>query len=126
MKTIEIDFEVYKELTVRRETEKVSYNDVIRQLLDLDSKLNANNNDTGKPFVSKGVTFPHGTKFRANYKGKNFYAEVKNGALIYDEKAHTSPSSAAIAITGNSVNGWIFWECQFPKENSWSLIKQLR
>ena len=33
--TIEIDFDVFKELTNRRKTENVSYNDVLRELLNL-------------------------------------------------------------------------------------------
>lgn len=35
MATIEVDFEVYKELTVRRESESMTENDVIRLLLGL-------------------------------------------------------------------------------------------
>ena len=38
MITIEIDFDVYKKLTVRRESEEVSYNDVIRDLLKMSPK----------------------------------------------------------------------------------------
>ena len=129
MKSIEIDFEVYKHLTMMRETEEVSYNDVIRRLLNLGQRSNGKSDivEKGKkPFVTKGVSFPHGTKFKANYKGKNYYAEVQDGALVYEGERHTSPSSAAIAITGNSVNGWIFWECQFPGQSVWRSIKKLR
>lgn len=127
MKSIEIDFEVYKHLTMMRETEEHTYNDVLRDLLDLEKIKNGQSAaKEGKAFVSKGVSFPHGTTFRATYKGENYYATVKDGALIFDGKAHTSPSSAAIAVSGNSVNGWIFWECQFPGENTWQTIKSLR
>ena len=35
MATIEVDFEVFKELTVRRESESMTENDVIRLLLGL-------------------------------------------------------------------------------------------
>lgn len=35
MHTIEVDFEVFKQLTVRRATEEVSCNDVIRERLNL-------------------------------------------------------------------------------------------
>ena len=37
MRTIEIDFDVYKALTLKRETEDVSYNDVFREILGLGS-----------------------------------------------------------------------------------------
>ena len=36
MTTIEIDFDVFKELTIRRTTESVTYNDVLLELLGLD------------------------------------------------------------------------------------------
>lgn len=129
MRSIEIDFEVYKHLTMMRETEEVSYNDVIRRLLNLSERANGISDlaeKEGKPFVTKGVSFPHGSKFKANYKGENYYAEVQDGALVFDGERHTSPSSAAIAITGNSVNGWIFWECQYPGHSTWRSIKDLR
>lgn len=35
MHTIDIDFDVYKALTMRREKEEMSYNDVLRQMLGL-------------------------------------------------------------------------------------------
>ncbi len=37
MPSIDIDFDIYKELTSLRETEDVTYNDVIRELLELKS-----------------------------------------------------------------------------------------
>ena len=74
MATIEVDFEVFKELTVRRESESMTENDVIRLLLGLDdqaSETTAGNETTGgNPWVCKGVAFPHGTEFRATYKGQ--------------------------------------------------------
>jgi hypothetical protein len=36
----------------------------------------------GKPWVTKGVTFPHGTKFRTTYKDQRYFALVENGALV--------------------------------------------
>lgn len=129
MQTIEIDFEVFKELTMRRQNEEMTYNDVIRDLLGLEESENLNNEqkeDTGEPFVSKGVIFPHGTKFRTHYKGKIYTAEVVDGAVVFDGQRHTSTSSAAIAVTGTNVNGWTFWECQRPGESDWTTINKLR
>lgn len=40
MMTIDIDFDVFKELTRRRSSEEVTYNDVIRELLGLGVKKN--------------------------------------------------------------------------------------
>lgn len=128
MQKIEIDFDVFKELTMRRKNEKMTYNDVLRKLLKLEESDKTNNNreESGDSFVSKGVVFPHGTKFRANYKGQIYKAEVDNGAIVYNNQRYTSPSSAAIAVTNTSVNGWLFWECKRPLEDNWTNIDQIR
>lgn len=128
MKTIEIDFDVFKEITLRRTTEEVSHNDVLRELFGLKPK---NSGDVSvataeKPWVIKGVEFPNGTEFRATYKGQIFYATVEDGALVLNGNRFSSPSSAAISITGNSVNGWIFWECRLPGNESWQIMKKHR
>lgn len=130
MAAIEVDFEVFKELTVRRTSESMTENDVIRSLLGLDdpaSKPTAGNETTGgNPWVCKGVAFPHGTEFRATYKGQLYSGVVAEGALVVQGKRFTSPSSAAVAITGNPVNGWRFWECLLPGRKQWKVIAELR
>jgi len=130
MYTIEVDFEVYKQLTLRRATEDVSYNDVIRELLDLgQSKAVATKAEAPSPsdWIAKGVRFPSGTDFRASYKGQTQIARVESGALVLSNgKRFDSPSAAAVSITGNAVNGWRFWECRFPGRTSWQLIETLR
>ncbi len=73
MLQIDIDFEVFKQLTNRRPTEAVTYNDVIRELLKL-----------------------------------------------------TTPSAAAIRITGSNVNGWRFWKCRLPGAPQFVPIERLR
>ncbi len=130
MATIEVDFEVFKELTVRRESESMTENDVIRLHLGLEgqaSKPTAGNEATGgNPWVCKGVAFPHGTEFRATYKGQMYTGLVAEGALVVQGKRFTSPSSAAVSITGNPVNGWRFWECLLPGKKHWKVIAELR
>jgi hypothetical protein len=130
MQTIEIDFDVFKELTIRRKTEETTYNDVLRELLGLNPKkqqTTPTGPDSGKGgWIQKGVRFPQGTDFRATYKGENYYGKVDGGALVVDGQRFNSVSSAAVSITGNSVNGWIFWECRYPGSNSWKIIKSLR
>ena len=130
MNTIEVDFDVYKQLTIRRETEDVSYNDVIRELLGLIKantvKLDKPNNSAKDDWISKGVRFPAGTEFRANYKGQMHLGRVEKGALIVNEERFTSPSPAANFITKTSTDGWKFWHCKFPNESSWKLLKSLR
>jgi hypothetical protein len=130
MAAIEVDFEVFKQLTVRRTSESMTENDVIRSLLGLNdtaSKSAAGHESTsGNPWVCKGVVFPHGTEFRATYKGQLYSGVVAEGALVVQGKRFTSPSSAAVAITGNPVNGWRFWECLLPGRKHWKVIGELR
>ena len=38
--TVEVDFDVYKELTYRRETEEMTHSDVLRRLLSLAPRRN--------------------------------------------------------------------------------------
>lgn len=130
MHTIEVDFDVFKQLTIRRTTEDVSYNDVIRELLGLgQDKANSSKRETdisSNDWIAKGVRFPADTEFRATYKGQVRTGRVEGGALIVDGKRFESPSAAAVAITGSPVNGWRFWECRLPGKPSWQPIENLR
>jgi hypothetical protein len=130
MMNIEIDFDVFKELTNRRTSEGVTYNDVLRELLRLEpSKTTATSPNiavSAGAWTTKGVTFPPGTEFRATYKGRAIFGKVESGFFVVNGKQFDSPSAAAVSITGNMVNGWIFWECRFPGRTSWQIIKTLR
>jgi len=127
--SIEIDFEVYKELTLRRESPEMTENDVLREefgLPERSTKSQEGGDSSGKPWVWKGVKFPHGTKFRAEYKGQTYHARAEDGAMVYDGKRFKSPSPAAGAVTGNNVNGWTFWECKLPGSNEWKQMNEVR
>ena len=128
MKAIEIDFDVFKEITLRRANEGVTPNDVLREIFGLEPKRPASTSDVsaGKPWMIKGVKFPHGTEFMATYKGQIFNGIVEDGALVINRKRFSSPSAAAVAITGNPVNGWIFWKCKIPGQTVWKTIKSYR
>lgn len=130
---IDIDFDVYKQLTMKREAESDSYNDVLRRMLNLEAKKTAPLNGTtlsprsGSAWVSKGVTFPDGTEFRATYKGRVCGAKIIQGRFIDEnEKTATSLSQAARFITNNSVDGWIFWEVKRPSDLEWRKAGDLR
>ena len=127
MYTIDIDFDVFKEITSRRTSESITPNDVLRDLFGLKKPPAPPLEEKGKaPWIAKGVVFPHGTEFRATHKGKIYNAIVQDGALILNGEKYYSPSNAAGAITGNPVNGWIFWECRIPGKQEWKVIKILR
>ena len=129
MRTIEVDFDVYKALTLRRPNEHVTENDVLRELLRLPPRQQSTalvGSATPGDWVTKGIRFPAGTEFRANYKGQTYLARVDSGALVLNGERFDTPSSAAMSITKNPVNGWTFWECRFPGQASWQMIKSLR
>src|SRR3546814_21013403 len=96
---IEVDFDVYKALTLLRRNEEDSYNDVVRRLLNIAEEapnlLDCDENlkpvgiipedqiarllaGLDAPGVWMGNVFlPDGTTFRATYKGQTFRAEIK-------------------------------------------------
>lgn len=129
MHTIEVDFDVFKALTMRRASEHVTENDVLRQMLGLSSKkeptVPAARPEAGD-WITKGVRFPVGTEFRAKYKSQTWLGRVEGGALVINGKRYDTPSAAAVAITENPVNGWTFWECRVPGQAGWKILKALR
>lgn len=129
MHTIEVDFDVFKALTLRRPSADVTENDVLRELLGLPTNRPAAETVSGPApgdWVTKGVRFPAGTEFRAHYRGQTHLARVDRAALVVNGKRYDTPSGAAMSITKNPVNGWTFWECRLPGRASWQMIKGLR
>ena len=129
MRTIEVDFDVYKALTARRASEDVTENDVLRELLGLPrgSKLPpAGNAPAPGDWVTKGVRLPAGAEFRANYKGQTYLGRVEGAAFVLNGERFDTPSAAAMSITKNPVNGWTFWQCRLPGRASWQMLKTLR
>jgi hypothetical protein len=129
MPQIDIDFDVFKELTNRRPTEAVTCNDVIRELLKLpkaamSAKPTANGS---KPWIVSDTSFPAGSEFMADYKSKTYSGIAKHGKLeLSDGTKFTTPSAAAMHVTGSNVNGWRFWKCKLPGASQFVLIERLR
>lgn len=133
---IEIDFEVFKELTARRQTEAHTYNDVLRDVLGLFpvSSQPANQAQPGigafQPAAGlqlKGLFLPDGSLLRADYKGKRYTAQIVSGQWIdSSNNQHTSPSAAAWAITNTNVNGWRFWYAKRPSDQEWRKLEVLQ
>lgn len=129
MRTVEVDFDVYKALTMRRPSEDVTENDVLRELLGLPrsgKSIAAANTSAPGDWVTKGVRLPAETELRANYKGQTYLGRVEGGALVLNGERFDTPSAAAMSITKNPVNGWTFWECRVPGRASWQILKSLR
>ena len=81
MPTIEIDFDVFKELTHRRIDESMTENEVIRELLELPKAQHSPQSSkptSANAWIAKGVIFPEGTQFRATHKGQVYTGQVKN------------------------------------------------
>jgi hypothetical protein len=140
---IDIDFEVFKGLTARLQNEADSYNEVIRRLLGLPSTDLAPGliemSEQGEAWSMesaggelKGVWygrtfFPDGTAFRSTYKGRTYFAEVKDGRwLSSDGVERRSPSDAASAISQSNVNGWKFWYGKRPMDTDWYRLDEFR
>jgi Restriction Enzyme Adenine Methylase Associated len=130
MPQIEIDFEVFKELTSRRATEDFTCNDVIRELLQLRQRTRNGGKSVpngGKPWIVSDTTFPAGSEFMAEYKGRTHSGVVKDGKLeLSDGHKFSTPSAAAVHITNTNVNGWRFWRCKLPGESQYVLAERLR
>jgi negative regulator of replication initiation len=124
MMTIEVDFEVYKELTYRRKTEEETNNDVLREALSLPAATKPCT--AGEPWVVKRVSFAHGTLFEGTHKGKTYRAEVREGQLWFNGKPYATPSGAAYDAIGGKINGWTFWRCRRPGESSFIQIDAYR
>lgn len=125
MTSIDIDFEVYKALTIRRATEAVTYNAVLRDVLGLEQSTAQPQTDVGG-WTWKGVTLPNGTELRAEYKGTAHTAKIEGGQWMQDGESRTSPSAAAHAITESGINGWWFWSVKRPGDLAWVPLAKLR
>ncbi len=129
MASIEIDFEVFKALTSLRTSEETTYNAVVRNLLKLPA-VAATASPTAatskKAWTWKGMTLPHGTQLKAEYKGQAYTAEIQDGRWIQDGQEHGSPSAAGFAITNSGINGWRFWSARRPGDSGFTPLANLR
>ena len=148
---IEIDFDVFKQLTSLRKTENDSYNNVIRRLLGLPDAFErivaalaeqmshserSGPSDQGRIFGLggnwgawfNGIFFPEGTQFRATYKGSTYTAKIEEARWVdQNGVSRNSPSDAASAVCkGTNVNGWRFWHALRPGDTDWHRLDELR
>ncbi|MEA3002305.1 MAG: hypothetical protein QOH81_1093 [Sphingomonadales bacterium] len=131
MAVIDVDFEVYKKLTVMRPDEATTYNDVLRRMLGLDEPKSDAPARAARPAPGgcefKGVSLPNGTELRVTYKGRTYTAQIKDGSWIGEDGIRrNSPSDAACAITKSNVNGWRFWKVRRPGDGDFRVLEDLR
>jgi hypothetical protein len=60
-----------------------------------------------------------GTTLSARFKGQTYSATIvaaedspTGRAVEYDDERYHSLSAAAKAVTGHSINGWLFWRAR--------------
>jgi hypothetical protein len=126
--TLEVDFDVFKALTVRRRSEDHTENDVLRELLGLsETGAYSGPSDTSNcdGFAADGFVFPNGTQLRGSHCGAMIRGNIENGRIVVRGEAFGSFSAAARKITGYNVNGWKFWECKFPGESEYLAWKPI-
>ena len=127
-KSIEIDLEVYKLIEANRKSFAQTENEILREILNLKPEIKRIRSyiaDTGLD-IGDGVLLPEGSVLRKKYKGQVYEVEVRGGQILYNGKGYTSPSGAAVAVTGSSVNGWTFWEVKRPNDGDFKLLDSLR
>lgn len=137
-RTIEIDFDVHKRIELARKSFDESDTEVLRRLLDIQSRSNEKNGEKhvvaseGRAWSGKGVILPHGTELRMEYRGRVHEGVIEEGVWVVDgERAH-SPSDAAgsVAMTKDgarpSLNGWIYWQVKRPTDRGWKALSSLR
>ena len=140
MPQVEVSFDTWKALTTRRRSETHTYDDVIREALDIDNgkmihalppfveavmKIGSQFDAVGPPkgMSFRGLFLPNGTLIRASYKGSHFSARISDGKWVSEDgREFGSPSAAAAAITNTNVNGWRFWQAKRPSDGEWRYL----
>lgn len=155
LRRIEIDFDVHKKIEEARRSFSDSPNAVLRRLLNIggdeqcSERLTPMNNELGEaseftgarpwldedseqPWWGKGVTLPHGTELRMEYRGRLYSGVIENGRWVVEGERFGSPSKAAGGVARTTdgkrpqLNGWIYWQVRRPGDEDWIPINQLR
>ena len=128
MESIKTDSDMHDEISSQRFFKKMSHRMASETSFEMDRiHPESSQNTIGDiSWVVDGVEFPNGTEFRCKYKGYCYYGQVCEGALIINGKRFLSPSAAAVTITRNTVDGWLFWDCKLPGDSSWVNICALK
>ncbi len=134
MRQIEIDFDVHKLIENERLSFDEAPNDALRRLLKLAAPKSITQpiEPSGRAWSSKGVTLPHGTELKMEYRGTEHRGKIADGAWECGGSRHggPSPAAAAVAITRDgtrpSLNGWVYWSAKLPGTSRWVPISTMR
>lgn len=132
LRTIEIDFDIYKVIQAERRTFSEPEYSALRRLLGLGDPTPsprpqpAESQATGGVSVGAGVYLPNGTKLRMTLHGQKHLAEVRDGAIHVNNGREYTLSGAAMRITKYNVNGWRVWYAQLPGSEEWKSLLALR
>jgi hypothetical protein len=136
---IEIDFEVFKELTIRRANENVSYNDVLREVLAIDAsaakacpvgsagtQAPSLTPNIGGGYAFRGGFLPNGSKLKALFKNRIYTAEIIDGKWVGEDGVnHATPTAACTHITGTATSYGRFWSVKRPSDIEWVRLSSL-
>lgn len=134
--SINVSFPVWQKIHALRESEHMTEDDVLRQLLKLPPDSESQPTPPKAPPPNrpitggirlKGVFLPNGTKLHAHHHGAEHIAEVVDGVILCNGKKFRSLSPAAAHSLGlKAANGWSFWMVQRPGEKKWEIATNLR
>lgn len=134
LRQIGIDLDVHRHLESKRSSFGQTPNDILRGIFGLPTKAlpaapaEPATNGAGEigAWSGKGATLPAGTKLRMTYIGKLHTGVIEGGGWAVEGGHYESPSAAADAATGKSLNGWLYWQVQLPGSDEWKPISALR
>lgn len=138
--TIEIDFDVHKAIEVERRSFEEAPNAALRRLLGIDPRDTSPAPPSppappsrGRPWVgkghSRGLTLPHGTELRFDYRGKRLTGQVVDGSLVVEGQHFDSPSAVAVHFFRNKqgerthLNGKALCDIRLPGESRFRGLK---
>lgn len=139
LRTIEIDFDIHKQIEAARKSFDEPPYIALRRLLRLpppvDEPFSSEpETPSGRSWAESKVELPHGTLLRMEYnRGKQIYeGKIINGKWVVNGRTFDSPSGAAseLALTKKGrptkLNGWLYWKVKRPGEAEWKLLRDLR
>jgi hypothetical protein len=142
LQKIDIDWDIHKMIEAERSGFDEPPYIALRRLLRLPApeqrcypdKPDVVTDGGGLPWVEDGVTVPHGSFARMRYlRGAQVHnGRFLNGKLVVNGRSFDTLSAAAkaLAVTRKgktpNLNGWLYWEVQFPGENEWRSLNSMR